>query len=217
MPIRDQYALWGRNGRVSGPYLHTGSLRRNFMTEVDWDRDGQSELVFGCTNNRWQKAGLLVLDPMHLSGVSPPWDEELYVASGMPRGSQRYYVAFPETELSEGDGVRNYVTTVKIDASSKSMDVAVEEGCNFPFDGKKLGPGELPSFHYILDSQFMPLGCSIIEGDNALFNSLLRSVGRDTISNWDEYLAKLVRETIVIRGDSVIFGSASTRGGFFAR
>lgn len=213
-PVRDQIMAFDKNGNIiSGPYLHTGGIwpyktTGYFSTIVN---NGNKLLVIGCTNNRYERAILLVVDPTKLSGVSPPYEDTLFKLSGMQRGSQVYYVAFPETILSHSKLVRNYVGIITVEGSNR-YHIEVHEGLgllnnNEPSHSNGLYPH--PRITYILDSNFIPVRTVLSDCDHILFQSQCIKYTMDSIANMASYLDSLKREVIVYYGDSIVHHEAA--------
>ena len=179
----------------------------------DIDGDGQWELIVGGTNNRYQRACLVVIDPTNLSGVSPPYNNDLFLASHMAKGSQLRYVAFPKTELSKGEERKNWVNRIIVSGSSPlSLEVAVVEGSGMVVNGAILNyndAGDLPSVTYRLDSNYVPLRAYFADNDFDQLNNLLKLVGKEPYSDRDSLCEALLRDVVVYHGDSIVYHPAS--------
>jgi uncharacterized protein YneF (UPF0154 family) len=152
-------------------------------------------LIIGGMNNRYQRAGLFALNPLDLSGISPPYDCELFLSSGMPRGSQLFYVAFPETELSSvRNDIRNSVTKITYDALTQSYFIAVAEGF-----GLAIG-----SNTYILNKDFIPELNSFPDVSYGRYESLLMQSGKQPSLSEEEILNQLLPDIVVYHGDSIV-------------
>lgn len=207
-PMRLQITLLDTSGAiVSGPYIHTGAPYYNSpVRRYDIDGDKREELFICCTNNRYNRASLLIIDPFRLDGVSPPYDDDLFVASGMPRGSQLYYLAVPESPLSDGYNVRNYVTNIK-ELSANGYELLVTEGINLSHHGDIITRGQaqkLPAFTYVLDKNFIPRRIYMPDGSDHLLNYYLKQLEKDTIADFTKLFDSLIDETIVYYGDSIV-------------
>ncbi len=204
MPARQQLVLWAKDSKPVSVYLHTGSLIGP-LARSDVNSDGQLELFFGSTNNRFERACLLIIDPLTMRGVSPPWNEPLFLASGMSKGHQMYYVAFPETPLSEGMNCRNWVVSIDKDTVSGALMVGVDEGSGRSIGETRLTQGvNCPCILYHLDRNFIPQYCEMSEGNCEWFHTCLQGIRRGPIENLDSMYNELVRNTIVYCGDSVV-------------
>ncbi len=206
-PVRHQFLLFDTAGNiVSGPYLHTGAPWPSGTRVMDRDGDGEPEVYVKATNNRMSRAVLCVLDPKNLYGVSPPYDNELFQVSGMAKGSQLYYVAFPETELSQEEEVRNYVEEILWDSTAHTFHISTVEGSGIFIDGETVSfyKKGLPHIGYILDSNFIPINNYFADGQLDLFNDYLMKVHRKRITDSQRLLDSLLANTIVYYGDSIV-------------
>ncbi len=196
-PIRSQFNLFNHKGEHSGgPYIHTGGIDMAFVDDSESDSCGFPRILLGGTNNRYNRAGFFCLNPSRLWGVSPPYDDELFLLSGMPEGSQEFYVALPETHLSDGIGVRNWVVTTGFPNGEAHYAVRVTEGSGCTIDGifrdqTSWCTSELPLLEYRLDSALNPLKAHFWEGNALFFNGLLKKRGFPPIQNADDYLDSL--------------------------
>ncbi len=207
-PARSQVLCYDLKGNlVSGPYLYTGALGRysalrlhnSFYKDVD-------AIAFHGTNNRYSGSGLLLLDPKNLYGVSPPYDNELFRLSGMPKGSQLIYVNFPESPLSAvANEVRNEIVHFYHNQTANSYNVRVKEGINISTnDELKTNRDILPTIYYYLDSNFIPEGIFFADGTQLLMNALLISNKKKPITDFEKLGESLKSEVVVYYGDSIV-------------
>lgn len=206
IPARVQLICFDLSGNiVSGPYLHTGAAGYVQGCEVDFNHDEDLDLVIHGVNNRYKRAFIAVIDHRNMNGVSPPYDDELFVKSGMAKGSQLVYVCFPETRLSSGDAVRNTVLAVTSSVGGHGYQVRVFEGSGILFDSSLIQtPDRLPQLYYTLDSDFIPQGVIFSDNHDQLINYYLRKLGNEPYEDVQLLYDSLKSEVIVYHGDSIV-------------
>ncbi|MFH1688049.1 MAG: hypothetical protein ABIE70_11100 [bacterium] len=213
-PARDQIIVIDATGKyVSGPYLNVGQLFPAAMKLADFNHDGVNEILAGFTNNQLGRAALAVLDPHHLHGVSPPYDDEFFVASGMGTGSHLVYLSFPETPLSEGPP-RNYVSSIKVDTAAGITMVAVVEGIGLQIDGREYSYASdqlLPHITYYLDRYGDPFRAEFADGHLQRLNDFLLKCGKPPIVDTASFLDKLLSSVEVYRRDTDTGGNSVSR------
>ncbi len=211
LPSRSQIRLFDTAGAVHNQaYLHTGALGVTDGISMDIDGNGRKELVLSGTNNRQAGVAIVVLDPLNLKGVSPPYDNELFLASGMPRGSQLFYVLLPETPLSSAPEVRSVCTFISFDSVSMTWEIRVGEGYGLSVDGRRLmEPLELVSFYYYLDEHFIPIRVVASDGALSQLTDLMRVVGMQPLKEPEALLDSLKSEVVVYHGDSIVHHEAA--------
>ncbi len=220
-PAREQFMTIDASGqKVSGPYLMTGSEVLRPPLQVDEDDDGWNHLIVFGVNRREDRACLIVLDPAKLSGVSPPYDEELFIVSGMQKGSQLYYVSFPETRLSQGTEYTNFVSLIVFDPqSSYPYKITLREGTNRLVGDSMVNVTDndtrLPAAVVTLDSNFIPFSYLFGTGSFAHINSILISSGKQPYPDQDSLQAAQLNDIIVYHGDSIVHHPAA--GIFYKR
>lgn len=211
IPARAQLICFDLSGNiVSGPYLHTGYAHYAQGCKVDFNHDDDLDLVIFGVNNRYKRAFISVIDHRNMDGVSPPYDDELFVKSGMAKGSQLVYVCFPETRLSSGDAVRNAALDPTSSVGGHGYQVMVLEGSGILIDSSLIGsPDRLPQLYYTLDDNFIPQ--SVIFGDNhdQLINYYLRKLGNEPYEDVQLLYDSLLSEVIVYHGDSIVHHAAA--------
>jgi hypothetical protein len=89
--------LDARTGELQQFYIHVGTL--SDLAVVDLEDDGVFEILACGTNNAFNVAGLVVLDPRSLRGHSPTTGG--YVMDGVPRATERLYALIPRTAVGE--------------------------------------------------------------------------------------------------------------------
>lgn len=104
-----------RTGVVLDEYWHSGVSGN--VTAIDLDRDDIDELIFPGTNNGFNQASLLVLDPRMMRGHAPA--PAAYTPIGVPDGREKYYILLPQTDLCRAGLVkRNGVSYTRITGDS---------------------------------------------------------------------------------------------------
>lgn len=104
-------------------YWHTGAIGLAVVTDVDGN--GVNDLVFGGINNGFNQACLLVFDPAVVTGVGPTSTE--LTPQGLPRGSEKYYLLLPRTDIIPSDVPYNIIQ--QLDASERGgITVHTNEG-----------------------------------------------------------------------------------------
>ncbi|MEK6570475.1 MAG: VCBS repeat-containing protein [Bacteroidota bacterium] len=105
--------LNANDGAFISEYWHNGMLPQ--FAEMDLDGDGVKELLFAGQNNRLEKACLAVFDPRRIQGHGPAPKE--YVPQGVDRGTEKYYLLFPSTDLK----------SLRVDITNVAVGLAVKE------------------------------------------------------------------------------------------
>ena len=80
-----------------GEYWNSGTFTD--FTAVDLNGDGTKELLACAQNNGYHKACLIVLDPYNMNGGSPQLGDAYTTSPGLERGTEKYYILFPKTDL----------------------------------------------------------------------------------------------------------------------
>jgi len=114
-------------GNILEEYWNAGYI--TWVIFIDVDDDGTDEIVFGGTNNDYDQAVLGVLEYGSIGGHSPQ-DDHNYIPRGVPPGTQRYYIRFPQlhpTIYSLSENTRMLVTHIN-DLGKKQLDVRVSDG-----------------------------------------------------------------------------------------
>ncbi len=122
-----QIVLIDSRGQIQGEYWHAGHLGKNSLLLLDLDEDGRKEIIIGGTNNDFQQACLLVLDPEKIRGCSPGSNNPEFTFRDMPEGTQEYYLLFPRTTLNQVMGIRNRVETAEIYHEDKIIEITTTE------------------------------------------------------------------------------------------
>jgi hypothetical protein len=211
-PARMQIMSFNNNAEyISGPYLHTGVKSLHRLTEpIDIDNNGVQELLIGCQNNRYHMTGLLVLEYNRLRGISPPYNNELFTCSGEEKGTHKYYVAFPESELTSKNQVRNSVAKIIYDDISNSYRISVHEGVGAYIGNKVHSTNSIcPGINYKLDENLIPEDVLFADHQFQIFNDLLIASGYQNNISQSEILQNLQKNVIVYHGDSIVHHIAS--------
>ncbi|MCR4396028.1 MAG: hypothetical protein NUW07_04740 [Candidatus Saccharicenans sp.] len=122
-----QILLLDARGKVQGEYWHAGHLGRETLLVEDLDEDGWEEIIAGGTNNDFQQACLLVLDPRNIGGCSPASGNPEFQFAGLKDGSQEYYLLLPRTTINQTMASRNYTTSIEIFREEKVLEVTTHE------------------------------------------------------------------------------------------
>ena len=151
-------------------------------------------------------AGLVVLDPFNLKGISPPFDvlhtdEEL-----SEKGSQEYYIGFPELIISKGKEIRNWVINLKYNQIPKTYTVTVLEGDRLINDkGEHYSEKLLPELIYTLDSDFYPIDVKMPDGKFQQYLNILTQLGMSfSFENQKELYNYLLKNIYLIKDTNQI-------------
>ncbi len=208
-PGRAQLNLFDFLGRhVSGPYIFPGASKYCPNVFADFNKDGNNDIVLCGTNNRYNAAAVYFLDHMELGGVSPPYNEDLFLLSDLEKGKQLAYISLPESPLSKHSNVRNSVAEVLYNKSTKSYRIRVKEAYVLRISGKRMSEYG-PSFYYFLDSNLIPVRVIETEGEGLNMNSLLNRMGQKPIDSFERLNDSLRREVVVYYGDSIVHHEAA--------
>ncbi|MBC7364731.1 MAG: hypothetical protein H5U07_09385, partial [Candidatus Aminicenantes bacterium] len=122
-----QISLLNSTGQVIGEYWQVGHLGKDTLVVDDIDEDGWNEIIIAGTNNDFQSACLLVLDPRKVEGCSPSSGNPEFQFSDFSPGTQEYYIVLPRTTLNQVMALRNYVRQVVFFKEDKTFEVACTE------------------------------------------------------------------------------------------
>lgn len=84
------------NGTILQTYWHSGHFQS--VTKWDYDNDGSESIVLGATNNAYDRAALIVLNPDSIEGHSPMTSE--YIPLGIKRSAEQYYITIRPSDLN---------------------------------------------------------------------------------------------------------------------
>jgi len=91
-----QLAILDNNGTRIGEYWNSGYLID--MAVLDLGNDGKKEIILSGCNNEYGNACLVVFEYDNIRGGSPQKNNS-YICKNLEKGSQKYYVLFPRTEI----------------------------------------------------------------------------------------------------------------------
>ena len=89
--------IFAPKGDLLGEYINTGALY--YLIITDLDKDGLSEIIAGGANTAYSRPAIVILDPRVVQGSSPLPDHKEYALKGVPRGTEKYYLLLPNTDL----------------------------------------------------------------------------------------------------------------------
>lgn len=84
-------------GNKLGEYWNSGHFI--CVRFIDLNEDGFEEILMGGLNNKYEKACLVVLDCREIGGASPNEEGTRYHPEGLPEGTEKYYILFPQNEV----------------------------------------------------------------------------------------------------------------------
>jgi hypothetical protein len=91
-----QLVALSSHGELLGEYWHSGHLSE--FAFDDLDGDGKMEIIFAGLNNEYGKGCLVVFEVDDLHGSSPQMEEE-FRCPELGRGSEKFYILFPRTDV----------------------------------------------------------------------------------------------------------------------
>jgi hypothetical protein len=114
--------LDGNDGNLLSEYWHTGWFHSVLATDIDGD--GIKDLVFGGSNNSFDRAAVAVFDSRMIRGVGPT-TAEFNPGANQP-GSERAYILLPASDLGLlADKPRNSAHDVRM--VGKYLQVKLEQ------------------------------------------------------------------------------------------
>jgi hypothetical protein len=93
-----QLLVLSAEGRLIGEYWNAG--RFTDVAFEDIDDDGTKDILAVGTNNEYEKACLIVLDPRNMHGFSPQLKAK-YQCAEFPPGTEKFYILFPRTDVDK--------------------------------------------------------------------------------------------------------------------
>ncbi len=107
--------LDANKGILLNEYWHSGLMGQVFSMDIDGD--SIDELIFGGSNNGFNRASLLVLDTRMISGHAPSTPP--YTPVGIEKGTEKYYILLPQSDLCKvGPERRNTVSNIRLTAEN---------------------------------------------------------------------------------------------------
>jgi hypothetical protein len=88
--------LDAKSGKELGSYLNPGGL--GDINIFDIVSEGRNEIILAGTNNAFDEACIVILDPRFITGHAPTQGD--YVVQGIPPGLERAYIRIPRTLLA---------------------------------------------------------------------------------------------------------------------
>ncbi len=95
-----QLAVLDFKVRLLGEFWNAGYLVD--IAFLDVDGDGRAELVTAGVNNEYGGGCLAVFDPANIHGQAPQGPKHTF--AGIPAGSEKYFIDFPRSDVSEASG-----------------------------------------------------------------------------------------------------------------
>lgn len=143
--------LDAKNGTLLQEYWNPGEC--GVIYQWDSDGDGMEELILAGTNNSFDAASFLVLDPSYMSGHAPA--SPAYSPIGVKNGMEKYCILLPRTDLSKTTiEKRNYVHEIRLTNENLLLIVTTEKG-----EGE-----HKPQVLYYFDSQ---MRCVRVDGSDS--------------------------------------------------
>ena len=122
--------------RILAEYWNFGQFS-DFVV-ADHDGDGRREIIAVGTNNEYDQACLVVLDPAEMTGASP--QGPAFRFAGLPEGAVRYYVRFATPELELLESPRGIFTQVRATKYSHLVALTINQFIWYDFDREMQPP-----------------------------------------------------------------------------
>jgi len=211
-PYRVQFNTFDLSGnKISGPYFIRGGISRyNPYTNYDFDNDGDDEILICCTNNSWNNAGLVIVDPQNIHGICPPYSNKSNIDyNKIGIGTHLRYISFPKTPISVGSSKRDWTHNIYYDQNSNTFRVQVIECLNCIINSKIIryeseDINHVPFVIYDLDSNFIPINVDFREGSFELINDILKSENKPAITNIRSFRDSLLENVAVYNRGKII-------------
>jgi hypothetical protein len=164
----------------------------------------------GGYNRRFDKPIFFSLNPFNMKGVSPPYDNELFFASEMAKGTQEYYIAFPKTSLL-GSGFSGASGKDFNKPNDAGFSFVIEYGIGLPdsvfsLTSPKGGiDRDLPLIYYFFDKNMRPTYASAGDAGFNKWRLLTPHCGLPPITDRVKWENELISQIIVFKGDSIIY------------
>lgn len=112
------------DGEILQSYWHPGWIWVNNVYESANNENDQ--IILGATNNSYQKAALVVLDPNNINGHAPL--KEYYKPNTVSRAAENHYILFKPSRLNElfGNQLYNQISRLRLTDGRGLMVRAVE-------------------------------------------------------------------------------------------
>lgn len=151
-PARLHLKFWTASGELLGWYIHSGF--GGTATEPI-SIDTQGNIALPLYNNRLSRMALMILNPHHTLGVSPPYDSAEYDLRDVKRGNQLYYVTFPRSDVGKAAASMPGVRELMQEPSGLIRVVLVENEALhadiwYYIDSRGRVQAVVPNDHYIL-------------------------------------------------------------------
>ncbi len=91
-----QTTILDKDGKILGEYWNSGYL--NDFLFCDLNGNGRDDLLLSGCNNESRGGCLAVFDPSNMHGCSPQFEQK-YVREHSQRGTEKYYVLFPRSDV----------------------------------------------------------------------------------------------------------------------
>jgi hypothetical protein len=91
-----QLAVLNNGGKILGEFWNSGRMMSFIFQDLDFDK--KNELIISAMNNEYKKGCVIVFDPANIRGSSPQM-RDYYKCGDLERGSERFYILFPRTDV----------------------------------------------------------------------------------------------------------------------
>jgi hypothetical protein len=98
-PARSHFKIWDAQGNLAGWYINPGCAGSGFQGLLDYNGDGQEDILVQGYQNRTRGTGVWVMRSDSSRGAGPPYADPRYPLEDVVRGNQLVYVAMPTTDV----------------------------------------------------------------------------------------------------------------------
>lgn len=98
-------------GNILGEYWNSGTA--HVLQFIDIDDDGTDEIFLGGCNNDYNTAFMAILEHDRISGHSPQINDA-YIPKGIPKGTEKYYIKFPDPRNVLLDARRGAIQNIEL-------------------------------------------------------------------------------------------------------